>query len=116
MSDMVFEGLIPEYSTVIIDEAHHLEEAATNQFGFELPQGELERIWEPAGRLCLGVRQALADLELESGVIETGQSATAALEAESPRLRETWGQVFAAIEGLHASQRKGGIRETRTRS
>ena len=113
MSDMVFEGLIPEYSTVIIDEAHHLEEAATNQFGFELPQGELERIWEPAGRLCLGVRQALADLELESGVIETGQSATAALEAESPRLRETWGQVFAAIEGLHASQRKGRNQQRR---
>ena len=107
MSDMVFEGLIPEYSTVIIDEAHHLEEAATNQFGFELPQGEFERIWEPAGRLCLGVRQALADLELESGVIETGQSATAALEAEAPRLRESWGQLFAAVEGLHASQRKG---------
>ena len=107
MSDMVFEGLIPEYSTVIVDEAHHLEEAATNQFGFELPQGEFERIWEPAGRLCLGVRQALADLELESGVIETGQSATAALEAEAPRLRESWGQLFAAIEGLHASQRRG---------
>lgn len=107
MSDMMFEGLIPEYGTVIIDEAHHLEEAATNQFGFELPQGEFERIWEPAGRLCLGVRQGLSDLELESGVIETGQSATAALEAEAPRLRETWGQLFTAIEGLHASQRRG---------
>ena len=107
MSDMMFEGLIPEYGTVIIDEAHHLEEAATNQFGFELPQGEFERIWEPAGRLCLGVRQGLSDLELEPGVIETGQSATAALEAEAPRLRETWGQLFAAVEGLHASQRKG---------
>ena len=107
MSDMVFEGLIPEYSTVIIDEAHHLEEAATNQFGFELPQGEFERIWEPAGRLGLGVRQALADPELESGVVDTGQSVAAALEAEAPRLRETWGQLFTAIEGLHASQRRG---------
>ena len=107
MSDMVFEGLIPEYSTVIVDEAHHLEEAATNQFGFELPQGEFERIWEPAGRLCLGVRQALADLELEPKIIDTGQSVSAALEAEAPRLRESWGQLFAAIEGLHASQRRG---------
>ena len=107
MSDMVFEGLIPEYSTVIVDEAHHLEEAATNQFGFELPQGEFERIWEPAGRLCMGVRQALSDLELESGVADTGQSVAAAVEAEAPRLREIWGQLFAAVETLHAGQRKG---------
>ena len=107
MSDMVFEGLIPEYGTVIIDEAQHLEDAATNQFGFELPQGEFERIWEPAGRLSQGVRQALADQELESGIVDTGQSVTSALDAEAPRLRESWGQLFAAIEGLHANQRKG---------
>ena len=107
MSDMVFEGLIPEYGTVIIDEAHHLEDAATNQFGFELPQGEFERIWDPAGRLSQGVRQALADQGLESGIVDTGQSVTSALDAEAPRLRESWGQMFEAIEALHASQRKG---------
>ena len=113
MSDMVFGGLIPEYDTVIIDEAHHLEEAATNQFGFELPQGELERVWEPAGRLCLGVRQALADLELEPAIVDTGQSATAALEAEAPRLRESWGLLFDGIEALHASQRRGRNQQRR---
>ena len=107
MSDMVFGGLIPEYGTVIIDEAHHLEEAATNQFGFELPQGEFERIWEPTGRLFQGVRQALADLELDSGTIDTGQSALGAIENEGPRLRESWGQLFAGIEAVLAGQRKG---------
>ena len=107
MSDMVFEGLIPEYNTVIIDEAHHLEEAATNQFGFELQQGELDRIWEPAGRLSQGIRQALANPELDSVNLDTGQSVAAALETESPRLRETWGQLFSAIDALHASQRRG---------
>ena len=107
MSDMVFEGLIPEYSTVIIDEAHHLEEAATNQFGFELQQGEFDRIWEPAGRLSQGVRLALADRELESGIVDTGQSVAAAVEAETHRLRELWGQLFNSIEALHDSQRRG---------
>ena len=113
MSDMVFEGLIPEYDTVIIDEAHHLEDAATNQFGFEIQQGEFDRIWEPAGRLCLGVMQALADNDLESGIADTGQSVAATVEAEAPRLRETWGQLFTAIEGLHASQRKGRSQQRR---
>ncbi len=107
MSDMVFEGLIPEYGTVIIDEAHHLEEAATNQFGFELPQGEFERIWEPAARLSQGVRQALADQGLDSGVADTGQSITGSLEGEAPRLRDSWGHLFTAIEALHASQKRG---------
>ena len=106
MSDMVFEGLIPEYSTVIIDEAHHLEDAATNQFGFEIQQGELDRVWEPAGRLSQGVRRALANRELESVVVDTGQPVAAAVEAETPRLWETWGLLFAAIEALHASQRR----------
>ena len=107
MSDLVFGGLIPEYQTVIIDEAHHLEEAATNQFGFELPQGEFERIWEPAGRLGHGVRQALADAGLESATADTGHSVISAVETEGPRLRQSWEQLFAAIEALHAGQRKG---------
>ena len=106
MSDMVFGGLIPEYDTVIIDEAHHLEEAATNQFGFELPQGEFERIWEPSNRLFQALRQALADLELDSAIIETGQSLLGAVEIEGPRLRESWGHLFTAVEVLHANQRR----------
>ena len=116
MTDLAFGGgLIPEYSTVIIDEAHHLEEAATNQFGFELPQNELERVWEPAGRLSTDVRQALARHPNGSGgseaAVQTGQSAIAAVETESPRLRESWEILFQAIENLHASQRRGRNRD-----
>ena len=107
MSDLVFGGLIPDYDTVIIDEAHHLEEAATNQFGFELPQGDLERIWEPAGRLTRDVRQALAAAGLEPSTTDSGQSVVSALEGEGPRLRQTWDQLFTALEVLHSSQRRG---------
>ena len=99
MSDLVFGGLIPEYDTVIIDEAHHLEEAATNQFGFELPQGELERIWEPAGRLTRDVRQALASDGLESATVDTGQATSLAVETEAPRLRQTWGPALHRHRG-----------------
>ena len=107
MSDLVFGGLIPEYQTVIIDEAHHLEEAATNQFGFELPQGELERVWEPAGRLSHGVRQALADGSLETATVDIGQSAASAVDTEAPRVLQGWDQMFTALEALHSSQRRG---------
>ena len=107
MSDLIFGGLIPEYDTVIIDEAHHLEDAATNQFGFELPQGELERIWEPAARLTRDVRQALAANGVETATADTGHATALAVDTEGPRLRQTWEQLFTAIEALHNEQRRG---------
>jgi DNA polymerase-3 subunit epsilon/ATP-dependent DNA helicase DinG len=107
MSDLVFGGLIPDYDTVIIDEAHHLEDAATNQFGFELPQGELERVLEPVGRLTRDVRQALTTSELEPATLDIGQSAVSSVEAEGPRLRQAWEQLFTAVEALHIGQRRG---------
>ena len=108
MTDLAFGGgLIPEYSHVIIDEAHHLEEAATNQFGFELPQGELERIWEPAARLATTVRMDLAAAPPEGAAADAGNAVAAAVEVEAPRLREAWEQLFAGLEMLHSSQRRG---------
>ncbi len=111
MTDLAFGGgLIPEYNNVIIDEAHHLEEAATNQFGFELPQNELERVWELAGRLSIDVRQALT-AEGSEAAVQAGQAAIAAMETESPRLRESWEVLFQAVEMLHSSQRRGRNRD-----
>ncbi len=107
MSDLVFGGLIPDYDTVIIDEAHHLEDAATNQFGFELAQGDLERTWESAGRLARDVRQALAADGLEASAVDVGHSAMTAVETEGPRLRQSWDQLFSALEALHIDQRRG---------
>ena len=112
MTDLAFGGgLIPEYSNVIIDEAHHLEEAATNQFGFDLPQNELERVWEPASRLAADVQQALATDGAEAATADVGQAAIAAMSAEGPRLRESWEVLFQAVEMFHRSQRKGRNRD-----
>ena len=108
MTDLAFGGgLIPEYHTVIIDEAHHLEEAATNQFGFELSQADLERAWEPVSRLAGELRLALAAEGPETADINAGQTAMTAVETEGPRLREAWDRLFAALELLHANQRRG---------
>ncbi|MBN1400843.1 MAG: DEAD/DEAH box helicase family protein [Anaerolineae bacterium] len=42
LSDLVLDNrILPEYRHVIIDEAHHLEEQATNQFGFEAGRQEI---------------------------------------------------------------------------
>lgn len=41
LSDMVKGGILPEYSCLIIDEAHHLEEEATEQLGFQIADQDL---------------------------------------------------------------------------
>ncbi len=43
-------GLIPESQSVIVDEAHHLEEQATQQFGFSVQQGQFEALFALLGR------------------------------------------------------------------
>ena len=107
MSDLAYGGgLIPDYQTVIIDEAHHLEDAATSQFGFELPQGDLDRVWEPAGRLTQGLRQALMTGEISSEG-DAGHAAAAAVDAEGPRLRDSWAQLFGVLESLLSANRRG---------
>jgi DNA polymerase-3 subunit epsilon/ATP-dependent DNA helicase DinG len=41
LSDLVKNKILPEYSHLIIDEAHHLEEEATEQLGYEIGQQDL---------------------------------------------------------------------------
>lgn len=43
-------GLIPESQTVIVDEAHHLEEQATQQFGFSVQRGQFDALLATLGR------------------------------------------------------------------
>ena len=110
-------GLIPEYSHVIVDEAHHLEEAATNQFGFELPQGELERIWEPAARLATTVRMDLAAAPPEGAAADTGHAVAAAVEVEAPRIRESMGTAICRTGDTALQPAPGDeTRATRTSS
>ncbi len=41
LSDVRAPGILPRYERVIIDEAHNLEDVATDQLGFSIGQGEL---------------------------------------------------------------------------
>ncbi len=41
LSDLARGGILPEYSCLIVDEAHHLEEEATEQLGFKVADQDL---------------------------------------------------------------------------
>ena len=110
MTDLAFGGgLIPEYSVVIIDEAHHLEEAATNQFGFELPQNELERVWEPAGTIDLGHKAGPRRRSSRRCYSPVGTRGDCGSGIRSSSHTGVHGKsFFQALEALHVSQRRGG--------
>jgi Rad3-related DNA helicase len=73
LSDLASRSrVLPEYDALIIDEAHHLEDEATQQLGWRLGERELlnrlERLWSPGGAGGSGaVPEALAIIASASG-------------------------------------------------
>ncbi len=58
-------GLLPRYDRIILDEAHHAEEVATNYFGRQVSRygarRALYRVWRDSGRGAKGVLQTLKE-------------------------------------------------------
>lgn len=61
-------GILPEYSRLIIDEAHHLEEEATDQLGFSLDRADLLGFLAGLFQAGLGPRAQGFLPELASGL------------------------------------------------
>ena len=103
-------GSIPDYDYLIVDEAHHLEEEATRQFGYRLSQGmveqRLERLEGNRGLYGL-VRTALGQL-FASPRAEVLEPLAAEGETLLPRVRERIGELWAALAGFLANHQKEG--------
>lgn len=99
LSDLVRGGsLIPDYQYLVIDEAHHLEDEATRQLGFDIPRERLEECIELQGRLITQLRLALAAEDLAAAVRQEGDRAIANVETSSATLRDYWARLWAAGE------------------
>ena len=96
-------GLIPAYDRVIIDEAHHLEEEASRQFGWEIPPQRMEDLLENLERLVRDVRRAAqgvsADRKGLLGVVEE-------LEEGIPRLRGAWSRLASGLTSFLQQHRE----------
>jgi Rad3-related DNA helicase len=75
LSDLVTRSrVLPDYSVLIVDEAHHLEDEATAQLGWRISEWELarrlEQLWSPAvGHGSTGsVPEALAVISTSAGL------------------------------------------------
>ncbi|MBI2855972.1 MAG: hypothetical protein HYX93_03905 [Chloroflexi bacterium] len=103
LRDLVEGGnIIPDYDYLIIDEAHHLEEEATRQFGSRLSQGMVGEYLERLG----GARGIYREMRSFLGQLFTSPRAAVleplVQEAESllPRLREHTDTLWSTLAGF----------------
>src|SRR5207249_7634785 len=72
LSDLASRSrVLPDYDVLVLDEAHHLEDEATQQLGWRIGErellGRLERLWNPAGGGA--VAEALGIISTSSGAL-----------------------------------------------
>ena len=106
-------GLLPDHQHLIIDEAHHLEEAATRQLGFQIFQGRLPEELDTMGRLLGDVRIMLRGTGRTA--IHTQRSEQIASEIEavwSRKIRGIWDKLWNVVEKfLEQHHQEGGDRD-----
>jgi Rad3-related DNA helicase len=103
LSDLASRSrVLPDYDALVVDEAHHLEDEATQQLGWRLgerePLNRLERLWSVGGGGMTGAApEALGLIAAGSGLrvpadlqpaIESGQQAVVQLSSAIRRLFE----------------------------
>ena len=106
LSDLVRGGsLIPDYQYLVVDEAHHLEDEATRQLGFEVLPERLEQATELQGRLITQLRLALAAETLASAVRQEADRAISEVETSAPPIRDYWARLWAVSERVLDTRR-----------
>ena len=122
MADLATDGsILPDHDVLIIDEAHHLEESATRQLGFELTQGavqdHLAAISGDGGVLSTAVTvlrgESVADSRRQT-VLKIATDAT----AMAPKVREEVAGLLAETGKLadgSGDDRRGGSRSSEVR-
>ena len=111
-------ALIPDYDVLIVDEAHHLEEVATKQLGFELSQASIDETLQLLGgdRGLVGAAvSALRGSFAAQTRRETIEDVAARIAGSLPGVRDSVGAMFAALARVVDVQSADG-REVRVTS
>jgi DNA polymerase-3 subunit epsilon/ATP-dependent DNA helicase DinG len=116
LSDLAMGGsVIPEYDILIIDEAHHLEEQATRQLGFELPQSAFDDQFqaitgEPGlfNEALMAIRRSSSGGSRQKSIEEANTKAT----AQVPQTRETLTRLFNSMTSALFDASQGQRRPT----
>ena len=108
LADLMHGGsLIPEYQHLIIDEAHNLEDEATNQFGFHITPDQLQESLDQQTRLINNIKISLNSESIAPSVKQNGDTILTTLESTAPRLRELWANLWLQAERYLETQQRG---------
>jgi ATP-dependent DNA helicase DinG len=102
--------VLPEYEYLIVDEAHHLEEATTNALSFRVTQGDIDRLLRELGGSSSGVlgwllsatQEILAPAEFAALDQQVSRATDLAFQIEN-----LMRQFFFSIDHFLQEQREG---------
>lgn len=118
LSDLTSGGAIPEYDYLVIDEAHHLEEEASRQFGYEVRWQRVGELSVRLGQQFPGLRMALNAGQLLPSQRERLEGLMGEATAGSRRLEEAWGRlatvIVAFLQGHKGAEERSQLRITRS--
>ncbi|MCJ7511484.1 MAG: DEAD/DEAH box helicase [Anaerolineales bacterium] len=100
--------VIPEYDYLIVDEAHHLESAATKGLSLQVTEAELHRVLSeitaPHSGLLAMVRTEAKHLGSESGAVVR---AVHACSDDGAAAKDLVARLFSALAGFMTERREG---------
>ena len=105
-------GLIPEYDHLVVDEAHHLEEAATQQFGFSVSQSWLEPELDSLARHLTQGEAIIRAQRAGAAERERYQHLSKAVSDSMPALMEKWADLWSLAEEFvmtHRNERESRV-------
>ena len=115
LSDLAMGGgVLPDYDHLIVDEAHHLEEEATRQLGFQVSQARLGDEGDAIGKLVSEVVAVARGSGLPEGQARRGQEVAEELQAHWTRqVKDRWDRLWSMADRFLAQQQTDGADQTR---
>ena len=102
LADLAVGGtVLQDYQRLIIDEAHHLEEEASRQLGFEITEAALAQELENVYRIISRLNSAAARLDAARA-----RDAVASASAAANQAGQAWQRLWEAVHGLHRSSNR----------
>ena len=117
LADLAVGGtVLQDYQRLIIDEAHHLEEEASRQLGFEISDATLPQELDGVYRVINHLNVAAARLG-DTPEASRARDAVANASAGCNQVGQAWQRLWEAIDGLYrsATRSDGGNRSDQER-
>lgn len=107
LADLAVGGsVLQDYQHLIIDEAHHLEEEASRQLGFEIAQDDLPQELDSVYRL-MRYLTAAANRAANDDNATRGREAVTNATAACTQALQGWEQLWNAAERLYRAESRG---------